>query len=266
MDTRNFQIGIAGIGAIANVHARAIQDLPNATLIGGCCRQAAKGQRFAEEYGCAWYPTVDELLERQRLDVLTICTPSGAHLEPALSAIRHGVHVLCEKPLEVTLTRARHMIDAAQAARVCLGGIFPQRFNPVVQAAHAAAAQGRLGPLAVASAMVPWWRDDSYYAADRWQGTLALDGGGALINQAIHAIDALQWIAAAAGCGPVREVFGLTAQRGHAAELIEVEDTAVAALRFENESAGPIPGWYLIVAGQPPTTVIRRAEWDHPDS
>ena len=269
MNIKKFRIGIVGIGAIANLHARAIHDLTHATLVGGCCRQAQKGRQFADEHQCAWYATADELLDQEELDLITICTPSGAHLEPALAAIRRGVHVLCEKPIEITLSRAQQMIDAAAAAQVCLGGVFPLRFNPLVQAAHAAAAQGRLGQLAVASVMVPWWRDDAYYAPDRWQGTLALDGGGALINQSIHAIDAMQWIAAAAGCGRIQEVFGLTARRGHASELIEVEDTAVAALRFENGAVGQIlaatslwPGssQRLLFAGREGTIEIHEQE------
>ncbi len=132
------------------------------------------------------------------------------------------------------------MIQAAADAGVLLGGIFPQRFNPVVQAVHAAARAGRFGSLALAAAYVPWWRDDAYYAHDRWQGTLALDGGGALINQSSHAIDAMLWIAQAAGAGRPTEVFGYTATCGHDPGLIEVEDVGVAAVKFESGALGNI--------------------------
>ncbi len=271
--TKIYRIGIIGIGAIARLHALAIRDIENAQLVGGCCRSPEKGKKFAAEFGCGWYGSTESMLANETLDLVTICTPSGAHLEPALQAFQHGVHVLCEKPLEIALSRAEQMIAAADTAGVYLGGIFPQRFNPVVQAAHAAAANGRFGKLAVASAMVPWWRDDAYYSADRWQGTMALDGGGALINQSIHAIDALQWLAAAAGCGPVAEIVGFAGRLGHPAQLIEVEDTAAASLRFESGTLGQIvaatsvwPGssQRLLLAGRDGTVEIhenRLIQW-----
>ncbi|MBM4022661.1 MAG: Gfo/Idh/MocA family oxidoreductase, partial [Planctomycetes bacterium] len=173
-------------------------------------------------------------------------TPSGAHLEAALTAIRRGVPVICEKPLEITLARIDRMIAAAARRGVPLGAIFPQRFNPLVRTIHDAAAAGRFGPLAVATSQVPWWRDDAYYAPGRWQGTRALDGGGALMNQSIHGVDALQWIAGAtmtdlaSGENPVESVFALTAVRGHDASRIEVEDTCVAVLRFKNGGVGQV--------------------------
>ena len=234
------RIGIVGIGAIARLHALAIADIDGAQLVGGCCRTAEKGQRFMDEFGGRWYPTAEALMDAEQPEVITICTPSGAHLEPAVAAAARGIHVLCEKPLEINLQRARQLIQATQEGGVLLGGIFPQRFNPVVATVHQAAQAGRFGQLAMAVAYVPWWRDDAYYGGGRWQGTQALDGGGALINQSIHAIDAIQWIAAAAGAGPVVEVFGYTAQRGHDPQLIEVEDTAVASLRFEQGALGAI--------------------------
>src|SRR5207237_2099306 len=128
---------------------------------------------------------------------------------------------------------------------VTLGGIFPQRFNPVVRAIHAAASAGRFGNLALVNATVPWWREDAYYGPGRWQGSLALDGGGALINQAIHYVDLAQWIAAAAmkdlapNENPVEEVFAYTAKRSHDPKQVEVEDTAVAVLRFRHGAVGP---------------------------
>jgi len=239
---KSFRIGIVGIGAIAEMHARAIADIEGAELVGGCCRTESKAQEFAEKFSCRWYPSHEELYEQEQPEVVTICTPSGAHLEPTAAAAKRGIHVLCEKPLEVTVERAEQMIAAANDAGTHLGGIFPQRFNPVVRAIYDAAQAGRFGPLAVAVAYVPWWRDDAYYSPDRWQGTVTLDGGGALMNQSIHAIDAIQWIAAATGAGKTSKVFGLTAQRGHATDLIEVEDTAVGVLQFENGALGNILG------------------------
>ncbi|MDX1565401.1 MAG: Gfo/Idh/MocA family oxidoreductase, partial [Phycisphaeraceae bacterium] len=128
---------------------------------------------------------------------------------------------------------------------VTLGGIFPQRFNPVVQTVRDAAAAGRFGDLAVVNTYVPWWRDDDYYAPGRWQGTLAMDGGGALMNQSIHGVDAIQWIAGATmdlppEQNPVEEVFAYTGKRAHAEDLIEVEDTCVVCLKYRNGALGQI--------------------------
>lgn len=241
-----YRIAIIGIGAIGEMHARAIADIDNAKLVAGVCRGEEKGRKFASDFDCGWFSDVDAMLAESKPDVVTICTPSGAHLSGALPAIASGVHVLVEKPIEITTARADEMIAAAEKAGVVLGGIFPQRFNPVVQAIQKAAVDGRFGQLSTANAYVPWWRDDAYYAPERWQGTLSLDGGGALINQSIHAIDAVTWIAGTAiGSGasnPVEQVFGFTGKRGHAEELIEVEDTAVAALRYRNGAMGVILG------------------------
>ena len=185
------------------------------------------------------------MLDKTEPDLVTIATPSGAHLEPTQACASRGIHVLCEKPLEITTQRVDQMIQAAAEGGIKLGGIFPQRFNPVVELLHQAVAEGRFGALAAVSTYVPWWRDDAYYAPDRWQGTQALDGGGAMMNQSIHGVDAIQWIAGAAieesesKSGPVEQVFAFTSKRGHDPGLIEVEDTAVAVLRFPQWSPGP---------------------------
>ncbi len=245
-----YRIAIIGIGAIAGMHARAIADLPNAKLVAGSCRSEAKGRAFAQQFGCTWYSDYERMLDEEKPDLVTICTPSGAHLEPTRAAAQRGIHVLCEKPLEITTARVDQMIEAAEKAGILLGGIFPQRFNPVVQQLHAAAKAGRFGNIAVVNSYVPWWRDDAYYSPDRWQGKLAMDGGGAMMNQSIHGVDAVQWLASAAmGCddgsagkNPVSHVFAFTAKRGHDPALIEVEDTAVAVLRFRDGSLGQLLG------------------------
>ncbi len=240
--SKTHRIGVVGIGAIGGMHARAIHDIRGAELVACCFGSAEQGAKYTGKYGGQWFENIEQLLDADLCDVVTVCTPSGAHLEPTVAALGRNIHVLCEKPLEVDLTRARQMIDAEAASTATLGGIFPQRFNPVVVAAHEAAAAGRLGTLAVANAYVPWWRDDSYYGPNRWQGTKKLDGGGALINQSIHAIDTMLWLAAAAGAGRAVEVFGYSAMLCHNPEHIEVEDSAAATIRFENGAVGVVLG------------------------
>ena len=243
---KNYRIAIIGVGAIANMHARAIGDIPNATLVAGSCRNEDKGRKFANQYNCTWYDNYERMLDVEKPDIATICTPSGLHLEPTLACAKRGIHVICEKPLEITTARVDQMIAAAQEAKILLGGIFPQRYNPVVRALRDTAAAGRFGALATVSSIVPWWRDDAYYAPTRWQGKLAMDGGGAMMNQSIHGVDAVQWIVGAAirdlpaGANPVEEVFCYTAKRGHDPKLIEIEDTAVAVLRFRDGSLGQL--------------------------
>ncbi len=237
---------IIGIGAIAKLHAKALADIPGVELVGATCRTEAKGLAFSAEFGCPWYPDTATLLRRAKPDFVTVATPSGAHLDAVLAAIRRGVPVICEKPLEITLRRIDSMIAAAAKRGVPLGAIFPQRFNPVIRALHAAAAGGRFGQLAIAASFVPWWRDDAYYGPGRWQGTRALDGGGALMNQSIHGVDALQWVAGATMAqldpteNPVESVVALTAVRAHDPERLEVEDTCVAILRFKNGGLGQL--------------------------
>ena len=158
---------IIGIGAIAKMHARALADIPGVELAAATCRTEEKGRAFAAEFGCDWYDDTTKMLRRDKPDFVTIATPSGAHLEAAIAAARRGVHVICEKPLEITLKRIDRMIAAADKAGITLGAIFPQRFNPVIRTVHDAAAAGRFGPLAVAASYVPWWRDDAYYGPGR---------------------------------------------------------------------------------------------------
>jgi len=247
---------IIGIGAIARMHARALRDIPGVELVAATCRTEEKGRAFAAEFGCRWHDDTARMLRREKPDFVTVATPSGAHLPAVLAALRRGIHVICEKPLEISLPRIDRMITAAERSQAVLGAIFPQRFNPVVQTVHAAAAAGRFGTLAIAASYVPWWRDDAYYGPGRWQGTKALDGGGALMNQSIHGVDALQWIAGATmpdlepGQNPVESVVALTAVRAHDAERLEVEDTCVAILRFRNGALGQLLAATSLFPGQ----------------
>jgi len=250
------RVAIIGIGAIAGMHARALGDIPGVELVAATCRTEAKGRAFAEQFGCTWHDDTAKMLRREKPDVVTIATPSGAHLDAALKAIRKDIHIICEKPLEITTKRIDRMIAAADKAGVALGAIFPQRFNPVIQTVHAAAAARRFGELAVAASAVPWWRDDAYYGPGRWQGTLSLDGGGALMNQSIHGVDALQWIAGAAmddlpaEVNPIESVAAFTAVKSHDPAQLEVEDTCVAVLRLKNGGLGQLLAATSLYPGQ----------------
>src|SRR5205814_5731729 len=173
------------------------------------------------------------VVKRADIDVVIVTTPSGAHLEPAAAAANAGKHVVVEKPLEITLDRCDRIIDACAKNKVQLCTIFPSRFGDANVALKNALTQGRFGRLTLGETTCKWWRPQSYYDEGGWKGTKALDGGGALMNQAIHNVDLLTWM-----MGSVSWVAGFTSALAH--ERIEVEDTAVACLRFANGALGVI--------------------------
>lgn len=223
--------GIIGTGTIGRFHAEAIRAMEGGTLHSVFQRNPAG----TADYGVKSYSDLAEFLADPLLDIVTIATPSGAHFEPALAALTAGKHVICEKPLEITTVRIDEMTAAAKASGKTLAAILNRRFNPAMSAFKAASDAGRFGKITSASCYVKWFRDQAYYDSAAWRGTWALDGGGALMNQAIHSIDALLYLA-----GPVKSVQANTACLAH--EGIEVEDMAVVLLEFENGARGVIEG------------------------
>ena len=234
--------GVVGLGMIADFHAKAIAAADNATLVAGCSRSVDNAQRFADEHGCRGYANLDELLADPDIDAITIATPSGAPLEIIEAAAKSGTHVLVEKPLEVTADRCDRAITVCNEAGVALGGIFPSRFMESARVVKGALDDGRLGRAVLGDAYIKWFRSQEYYDEGGWKGTRRYDGGGALMNQGIHAIDLLLWF-----MGPVESVSAHTAVLGHTG--IEVEDTAVAALRFSSGALGVIEGSTAVYPG-----------------
>jgi predicted dehydrogenase len=237
-------IGIVGLGLIADFHAKAIQEISGGkgTLVACCSRSPEKAKSFAEKYNCRGYADLGSFLAHPGLDIVSICSPSGAHLDTALAASKAGKHVIVEKPLEITTQRCDRIIEACEKAKVSLAGIFQSRFSEVAGLVKSTVEQGRFGTLVLGDAYVKWFRSQEYYDDGGWHGTQALDGGGALINQSIHAIDLLQWF-----MGPVDSVQAFTGTIGH--KRIEVEDNAVAALRFRNGAFGVIEGSTAVYPG-----------------
>jgi predicted dehydrogenase len=225
--------GIIGCGMISRFHARAIQDIRHARVVACFDAVPAAADKLAGELGCQAYHALDALLADPHVNVVTIGTPSGAHLEPAVAAAQAGKQVIVEKPLEITLTRCDRIIQACRAAGVTLGTIFPSRFHESARLLKQAVDQGRFGRLTVGDAYVKWYRTQAYYDSGAWRGTWQLDGGGALMNQAIHSVDLLTWL-----MGPVVEITAHTATLAH--QRIEVEDVAMATLRFANGALGVV--------------------------
>jgi len=233
MENRKFGFAIVGTGSIAGIHAQAIAALDNGVLLGVFSKTEEKAKVFANQYSCKVYSSLEDLIQIDGLDIVCICTPSGAHMEPALKSIKAGKHCLIEKPLEVSLDKCDEIIDAAEENNVKVAVVYPTRFYPVSEELKKALNTDRFGNLVLGSAYVKWSRDEKYYNSAAWRGTWELDGGGALMNQAIHSVDMLQWY-----MGDVESVQAITGNLKH--KNIEVEDTAVAILRFKNGALGTI--------------------------
>jgi predicted dehydrogenase len=240
MKTWNF--GIVGAGLIADFHARALAEISKAKLVGCCDTIPTRAKTLADKYSCQAFEGYEQMLESGQIDAVTIATPSGAHMEPAIAAAKAGKHVICEKPLEITLERIDAMIDAHKRAGTLLGGVFQNRFADAQTALREAIKSGRFGTITYAGAYVPWWRSDDYYK-DSWHGTWKLDGGGALMNQSIHMIDMLCDL-----MPPVESVQAYVAKLGH--PQIEAEDAAVAVLHFITGALGIIYGTTSSYPGQ----------------
>jgi len=228
-----FGFGIIGCGMIANFHAKAIADVKGAKLVACYDTFPAAADKIAAAYGCKAYHKLEDMLADPAVNAVTIGTPSGAHMEPAVMAAKAGKHVVVEKPLEITLKRCDAIIDACDKAGVKLATIFPARFHDSSREMKKAVEGNRFGKLTMGDAYVKWFRTQQYYDGGKWRGTWELDGGGALMNQAIHSVDLLAWL-----MGPVEEIRAQWGTLAH--ERIAVEDTAVATLRFANGALGVI--------------------------
>ena len=246
--TREIGFGIIGAGAVSPLHAAAISNCPGARLVAVADLSEERARKLAGD--AASYADYREMLARPDVDVVCVCVPSGMRLGVCVDAARAGKHILAEKPLEVTLERADAAIEACEAAGVKLAVIFQVRFMPGVQALRGAVELGQLGKLVMGDAYVKWHRTQEYYDSSDWRGTWEMDGGGVLMNQAIHHVDLLQWM-----MGPVESVFGRTATLVH--ERIEVEDTAVACFRFANGALGTIAACTSASKGVPARLEIR---------
>jgi predicted dehydrogenase len=229
---KKLQFGIVGIGNIAPLHALAIQALPEAELVAVATRNAERGTAFTEKYGGMWHADYAELLQRPDVDVVTICTPHDLHAPMTVAAAKEGKHVLCEKPMARTTAECDVMIEACDRAGVTLGVVFQSRFEQLSQQLKRLIDEGTLGRIVWNSANTIWYRTDDYYRSGPWRGTWAHEGGGVLINQAIHAIDLMLWLT-----GMPDRVMARTRTLNHA---IEVEDGAIAILEYANNRLGLI--------------------------
>ena len=229
----SFNIAILGCGKVAHLHAKAIQNLHNARLAGVWSRSTSTAKTFAEQYQVPFYAEIDNLVINEKVDLVIICTPHPFHLEPVLEAASAGANILVEKPLASTLEDADKIIEACKNAGVKLGVISQRRwYEPVVRVKEAIEV-GKIGKPVFGTINMLGWRDKKYYDSDEWRGTWEMEGGGVLVNQAPHQLDLFLWF-----MGEIDEVYGLWRNLNH--PYIEVEDTAVAIVKFKSGAIGNI--------------------------
>jgi UDP-N-acetyl-2-amino-2-deoxyglucuronate dehydrogenase len=231
--SEKIKFAIIGTGMIAERHAAALAEIPEAELYAVYDKNSQRAGEFAEKYPVKIYGTFDELLNDPQLTAVTIATPTGVHKEVAIPCAEAGKHILCEKPLDVTLDKADAIIDACNKHGVYLSAVFQSRFSDRVKLIKEAIDAGRFGRLVLCSAQVKWYRSQEYYDSAGWRGTWALDGGGALMNQSIHIIDLLLYLV-----GEPEMVHAFTGTITH--ERLEVEDNACASIKFKNGALGVI--------------------------
>ena len=225
------RVGLIGTGAIANLHARAYKNIGYVVRV---CTDvnADAGRRFASDHGADFLDSYEAVCRHPEVDYVDVCTFPDFRLQPLEICAAHGKHIQVQKPMAITLDTARKMIDTARQAGILLGVVSQHRFDECSRFLASAIRHGRLGKLLQCDAYVKWYRSDEYYSRPI-KGSWAIEGGGALINQAIHQVDLLRWLV-----GPVRELFG--AWQLGAAHRIESEDVLAAVLQYANGATGVI--------------------------
>ncbi|MCP1310616.1 Gfo/Idh/MocA family protein [Paenibacillus tyrfis] len=230
--SRKVRFAVVGCGGISSSHFTGIERAPEAELAAVCDVDACRAEQYGAKYGVKAYTDYGQLLTNPDVDVVCLCTPSGMHAGQTIQAAEAGKHVVCEKPMAIRLSDAERMIEACDVIGVKLATIFPRRMSPASQFVKKLLDDGKLGRLSLCSGYVKFYRDQAYYDSAGWRGTWAMDGGGAMMNQGIHTIDLLQWLA-----GPVDSLHGYAR---NVLRDIEVEDTAVASLQFKSGALGSI--------------------------
>jgi predicted dehydrogenase len=231
--TEKIRIGLYGYGKVAHLHAKAIEDSLDAELVAVCGRNRERRDACASRWKIASRDTPEEMAHNDRADAVIVSTPHPQHHAAALEAFSAGLHVLVEKPMALTTVQCDHMIAAAAKAGKVLSVMSQRRWFPACRRIKAAINEGKIGKPILAQLTILGWRDKAYYDSDPWRGKWDTEGGGILINQAPHQIDLLHWF-----MGPYEEIHGFWENFNH--PYIEVEDSAVAAIRFKNGGFGSV--------------------------
>ncbi|WP_040952803.1 Gfo/Idh/MocA family protein [Gorillibacterium massiliense] len=231
------KVGIIGCGNIFPMHAASIQLTDLAELKAVCDNKEDRARQAAEKYNCNYYTSYEEMIDKEELDVIHICTPHYLHPPMTIYAANKGKHILTEKPMSTKLEDAKAMVEACEKNNVTLGVIFQNRYNPGSQLIKSAILDGSLGSVLGAKCSVTWNRSDHYYSGSDWKGTWDKEGGGVIIDQAIHTMDLMRWFIG-------EEIEYVDAQIGNRAhEQIEVEDSAEGVIKFRN---GVFAGFFAV--------------------
>ena len=226
-------VAIIGCAKIAHLHAKAILQIPELNFKAVWSRTPESAQKFVDEYGVKTYSSIPEMVKAENIQMAIICTAHPYHAYPAIQAMEAGAHVLIEKPLASTLQDCDRIIEAAVRTGRKTGVISQRRWYQPIQRMKKAIDEGKIGTPALGTIQMLGWRDRAYFESDAWRGSWNQEGGGVLVNQSPHQLDLLQWL-----MGDIDEVFGYWSNINH--PYIEVEDTAVAIIRFKNGGLGNI--------------------------
>lgn len=227
------RLGIIGPGKVAHLHAQAIRQVQGASLVAVCGRSFDKTRAFAETYQAGTYTDVGQMVSQAELDACIVLSPHPAHRDGAVATLEAGAHVLIEKPLAATLSDCDVILATAKQVDRTVGVISQRRWYEPCARMKAAIDAGKIGRPALGTVLMLGWRDEAYYSSDPWRGKWDTEGGGVLVNQAPHQLDLLLWY-----MGEVEEVYGLWRNVNH--PYIEVEDTALAVVKFKNGGVGNI--------------------------
>ena len=230
---KKYNLAIIGCGKVAHLHAKAIGNLPNANLCAVWSRTPESAVRFAAMYNAVPCSDIGSMIREHSIDLVVVCNPHPFHKDVAVEAARAGAHVLVEKPLASTLEDCDAILNECKHAGVRLGVISQRRWYAPVQRVHQAIAAGKIGTPVLGTINMLGWRDKDYYDSDPWRGTWDMEGGGVLVNQSPHPLDILLWY-----MGEVDEVYGLWRNLNH--PYIDVDDTALAIIKFKNGAIGNI--------------------------
>lgn len=234
--------GIIGLGAISKTHSLALEKCEHAYLAAAFDMVEGRAADFCRLHGGRGYDKLEDFLNDPDVEAVIVATPSGLHMDLALSALEKGKNVIVEKPLEITPERCSRMIEKAKEKGVLLSGVFQSRFYDAPRLIKKAIDENRFGKIVMIEASVKWYRSQEYYDSGAWRGTKAIDGGGAFMNQAIHAVDLLSWFG-----GEVEKIEAMTGTVAH--ERIEVEDNGAAVLRFKSGAIGVVEASTSIYPG-----------------
>lgn len=230
---RRVRTALVGCGKVGHIHAKALQTLPESEFVAVCDRDERRAADFGQRYGAAPFADLGSLLRNAHPDAIVVCTPHPAHAAPVIEAARAGVAALVEKPLAASLADCDAMIAEARTHRTKLGVISQRRMYEPVRRMKAAIDAGKIGRPVLGLFAMFSWRDQAYYQSDPWRGKWGTEGGGVLVNQSPHQLDLLQWF-----MGEIEEISGIWANLNH--PYIEVEDSALAMIRFKNGGIGSI--------------------------